>query len=802
MCLDLELVPIEIIRLYGYRFKIEVSFEQSLHVGGSGQRCALWPARGLAIILSVATISTSTTIGLEIFMSRFALAFVLVVVASASAQDNLAAGIAVQFANTPNYRHTAQGGTDAVEMTDGALTSRTDDSLWFDSATVGYSYGGLAQIAVDLGDVKTIGEVGIRLQGGSPQPGITVPVWLDLAVSDDGVMWYRIDGYSAFNDGDFERVGIPADAGQSWVHRLRFTDLEIRARHVGLSFYATGLSVSDEMWVLGSSHPERDVQSVAKDPFPMAMAVALPYFHKPKLWIPTNIVTPVPIGLIGSPEALGREVRVQLDVPQGVELAGGAVGGVKVGDMATETIRHNGRETTRYTLKATPTESTKTWDRVFVRCQWRPGQEGVLRYRVDDGEWFETPMEGIAVQPVTAPTRLCVGLSWWGLGSTAGWPDVVNAYKTLGFNTVPMFSHWTKPDDAASWALLDKLRAEGFEVMNIDSPLHRMVDRHKSNPDIYCQFEDGTHGTHVCPSYRGSAFEDEVRRVATVSGRCRGRYHNWDIELWSWRGPVSSRKCTRCIADKEASGIDDWEQWQQAKGLEMFTALTTAVGDALRANGVSEYDIGMYDLRPGSPYQFTWNFKQLYPQFTSNSQVSTYTPYYSYHLDLIAREVREDRELLPASDQMPWLTPGDAGVFPGRAFKYALLEVFANGSRGVNFWSSRVWDGESLAAYADAIRIVRQVEDVIVDGEPLSGAEASKGVRVSGMQHKTEMFVLVSDYDGDASGHVRVQLPVARPSRVIDLETGNAVADLTPASAAVHITFAGERARAYHVMPR
>ena len=97
MCLDLELVPIEIIRLYGYRFKIEVSFEQSLHVGGSGQRCALWPARGLAIILSVATISTSTTIGLEIFMSRFALAFVLVVVASASAQDNLAAGIAVQF---------------------------------------------------------------------------------------------------------------------------------------------------------------------------------------------------------------------------------------------------------------------------------------------------------------------------------------------------------------------------------------------------------------------------------------------------------------------------------------------------------------------------------------------------------------------------------------------------------------------------------------------------------------------------------------------------------------------------------
>jgi len=210
----------------------------------------------------------------------------------------------------------------------------------------------------------------------------------------------------------------------------------------------------------------------------------------------------------------------------------------------------------------------------------------------------------------------------------------------------------------------------------------------------------------------------------------------------------------------------------------------------------------MYDLRPGNPYQFTWSFPKLYPQFTTNSQVSTYSAYHPYHLDLIAREVREDRELLPKSDQMPWLTPGDAGVFPGRMLKYALLEVFANGSRGVNYWSGRVWDGESLAAYADAIRIVQQVEDVIVDGELLEGAESPEGVRVSGMQHDGEMFVLVSDYDGDASDRVRVKIAVSRPSRVIDLETGRPVANLTPASNTIQVNFAGELARAYHVVPR
>lgn len=35
LCTDPELTPIEIVRLYGYRFKIEVSFKQSLHVVGA-----------------------------------------------------------------------------------------------------------------------------------------------------------------------------------------------------------------------------------------------------------------------------------------------------------------------------------------------------------------------------------------------------------------------------------------------------------------------------------------------------------------------------------------------------------------------------------------------------------------------------------------------------------------------------------------------------------------------------------------------------------------------------------------------
>lgn len=727
--------------------------------------------------------------------------FILVLLAvPAPAQEDLAQGRAVRFANPPAYALTAAGGTDSTDLTDGKLSSRSDDKLWFDNGAVGYSYQQLAQLAVDLGAVKAIDEVAVRVQGGSPQTGVTVPVWLDVLVSEDGGTWRRVAGYSVFQAGDFERAGIPGDEGKAWVHRLRFKDLHTRGRHVGLSFYGAALSVMDEMWVIGGPDVRQRAHPHSGAGFPMAIDGVLPYFHKPTVRFTTNIATPTPIGVIGAPDALGREVRVQLELPQGLKLVGGAIGGVKAEEMAAQTVSAHGGPKTRYAFRTTPSESSSLWGRIYLGGQWRPGRQGALRYRVNDGDWFTQPIEAITVRPVTAPKRLCVGLSWWPINATQAWPGAIKAFRTLGLNTVPMFAHWTAADDPEPWQMLDQFRAGGFWVMNTDSPLHRMQSRHRKDTEIYCRFEDGTHGSKLCPSYRGKHFVAEVERLAAQAQQCKARFHNWDIEIWGWRGPLDSRKCTRCQADKEAAGIEDWAHWQAAKGVEMFTAMAAAVTKALHSEGVTEIDLGMYDLRPGPPYQGTWNFASFYPGHVTNSQVSTYTPYYPYHLELIAGEVRADRARLPKTDQMPWLTPGNAGAFPGRMFKYALLEVFANGSRGVNFWSMRVWDSETLAAYADAIRIVRQVEDVIVDGDLLHGAEASDGVRVSGMQRGGEMFVLVSDYDDDASDPVHVALAVTRPSHAIDLESGRRVAELTPENNTIAVNFAHELARAYHVV--
>jgi hypothetical protein len=186
-----------------------------------------------------------------------------------------------------------------------------------------------------------------------------------------------------------------------------------------------------------------------------------------------------------------------------------------------------------------------------------------------------------------------------------------------------------------------------------------------------------------------------------------------------------------------------------------------------------------------------------------NTQVSTYTPLYPYHLELIGDRVRADRAILPRSDILPWLTPGDAGMFPGDMFRYSLLECYANGARGLNFWGGKLWDTEVLAAYSRAIRNIAPVEDIIVDGELLAGATAEPAARISGMRRGNEMLLLVADYwKPSGAKAIQVTVPVAVESRVVDLDTGRDVALVQPGRNAFTVDLDRQLARVFHVRPK
>jgi len=300
---------------------------------------------------------------------------VFVAAQAATEPENLAAGKPVRFLPPPNYALTARGETDELDLTDGALCARPDNHLWFDAKSVGFSYAGLQQLSVDLGAEVPIGEVAIRLQGGSPQPGISFPVWVDLVASTDGKQYRRVASFSRWNEGDRERFGVPAEEGKGWVHRLTFRDLRLRARHIGLSLYGAGLMVSDELWVLRG--PE-NAAPPAGPPVPFCTEGAQLYFHKPVVFFSTNIATPNPVGFFCS---LPKDapVKVVLDLPSGVRLVAGALGGVPVAETKPEALPGGG---TRYLFSTQAGESGKTWGRLYLTGDWREGQEGELQYRV------------------------------------------------------------------------------------------------------------------------------------------------------------------------------------------------------------------------------------------------------------------------------------------------------------------------------------------------------------------------------------------------------------------------------------
>lgn len=721
-------------------------------------------------------------------------------------QQNIALGKTVTYAPAPNYRLTAAEDTDPTDLTDGVLSDHHRGHLWFQSKCVGWNYGGRANLSLDLGQVEPIREIAIRIQGGSPSVGVCTPVWLAAVVSDDGETWRRVGEYSTFRHDDDETFGVPPYEGEGWVHRFRFSDLNTRGRYVGLSMYGAGLTVADEMYVFRGEHDAAacDVETLPVEAFSTEQPQM--YLHKPYLCFTTNVHTPNPVGLVAPTDFEGEDVTVTLELPPGVELVdGGGFGRGSDEEPAEPLSTIEGQPTDdgwmRYEWSGTATGNTKTWGRLFITGDWEDGREGEMRYRLTYADGTEAPIAAVPLKAIEVPETprpegLTVGLSWYGIGAMMTWPGSIEAFKHLGLNTVTSFVHWmgTPEDQAEQWEFWEQCRDEGFKLLNIDSTFHRMPDVDEK----YCQFEDGTHGSRLCPSYRGEHYQQEIERAARQTAMARPHYFFADVEVWNWRGPVDAEKCVRCQEDFRQSGLETLDEWKLQKGYDMWSDVVEAVRAAVAEADGPEVEFGVYDWVAGHNYQFTWPFDRLYPEYLQSAQPSTYTPLYWYHIMLVGDEARKSRAQLPRADVLPWLSPGDAGTFDGERFRYGLLECFCNGARGMNFWSGRVWDAELLAAYSRTIRNLQPVEEILLNGDLLEGAELRTPGRISGVTADGEMVILVADYRGEAGGPVIVTLPVEGAMTATDLDTGDAL----PVSAAGELVVpleGGVRARVFHV---
>ncbi len=721
---------------------------------------------------------------------------------------NLALGKPVIYLPEPNYPLTARGNSDPLDLTDGRTSARPDRHIWFDAGAVAWSYAGRVNLALDLGTLARIDEVAIRLLGGSPQAGVSFPGWIELLVSTDGEHFVRVAQCSRWRSGDFRRYGVPPETGKAWIHCLRFADLDVVARWVAIRMYTGGLSASDELYVFGK--PLEDPIDTAPPPAQSrgemtGFTVRHPqvYFHKPRIQIATNLPLPTPIGILVPVQERSEAVELVLELPPEVHLVAGSLANASAEQLPNGPA--GGRRRYRFRFRATTT--TKVLGRLYLQAAgWPHGGRGRLRYRFRcrhwQSPWLTVPVEAVLVPRARQPQRLMVGLGWWSIDATMRWPNVLEVWQHLGINTFPIFARWMRAGHAG-WPLVEEARRRGFRILHIDSPFHHLLNRRKDERQIYDQLGDGRTGSRLCISYRGRFYREELELFAQAVARARPDFVSLDIELWSWRGPVDARRCRRCREDFEASGLTSWEEWFVSKGEEIWRDLVTAARDALDRRRIQpRFEIGGYDFRPGTAYQNVWPFDRLYPEWLQSGQVSTYTCLYPYHLALIGDEVRQDRLKLPRSDLLPWITPGDAGTFPGEAFQWALLECYCNGARGVYFWSGRVWDAESLIALNRVVRALAPVERVILEGRPVQGEAQVVGPgRVVGMARGNEMVLLVADYGRASNGSVRLRLRLKHKARVMDLMAARGLLVCSAGEQTVTIELAGDRAKLLWVRP-
>jgi len=95
-------------------------------------------------------------------------------------------------------------------LTDGVL-SELNAIVYGDPRAVRWLRKGIVQIRIDLGEIHSIGEVALRLQGGmAPRPNV-FPDQIEVLVSDDGKTFHRVDDFHFWRVGDRKHFELPQE---------------------------------------------------------------------------------------------------------------------------------------------------------------------------------------------------------------------------------------------------------------------------------------------------------------------------------------------------------------------------------------------------------------------------------------------------------------------------------------------------------------------------------------------------------------------------------------------------------------
>lgn len=656
---------------------------------------------------------------------------------------------------------------DSFDLTDGRLSHRGDDRIWFGKDACGWYFGDpQIYLKMDLGSVQPVDKLVIRCMGGTTG-NFKFPARFNVFVSKDGKTYYPASVLQKLapceaNQSDWKNYYyLPEDAKMPNTRMYPFElAVQADARYIILNIIGeTGSVFTDELVCLkAESKGAAYNQAYQKEgrEIPMEGLVVRPRINE--LAVMQGLPAPQRFIItdMRSGEDRKKSAEIVLELPKGMSVIG--TKGEALDNGVTRYV---------FPIKRANVNATYSSPTLYIAAPEKVSGKAVIYARSGGVDQFKTvlPVKQV-VPPVLKPfKRLHISLSWMGEQDGRSWPGFFEQWGRFGFNTVSLFPrYWTndyyvkKGQEYAEAA-----RKAGFKTIMNDSSFHEMARGKKAGHEIYCQIP-GRPNTMHCPTYRGEHYAKEMDRVRRCVVNSKPDYVFYDIETYHFVRS-SAPVCTRCKEALARTGKDlDTHLFTQGKG--MMADLKKAIAQGAREAGIPMPVIGSYNRQPLYPVYGVELWNDTYPSSLDMAQPSLYV---SGRAVDVHKNIRGNHKLLGNKKLVPWLTTGCYGEFESYKVEQMVLEALMNGACGVTYFGFSEFTDSPLDFYyhAKALAAVKDYEDLIYEGVVTEITGSNKDMFYSMLVRGDEALLLVGNYN-NSTPETTVELPF-QPGIIKDL---------------------------------
>ena len=707
--------------------------------------------------------------------------------------ENLALNKPVRFATKPDYWTTLKGGTDGKDLTDGRICGGDGESEvlmfhpqavgWFKSATHGIN------LLIDLGAVRSVEKVVIRVYGGARMPNQILPSRLEALVSVNGTHFYRTAALTKLMPGekdqaDWEHSYYVPEQGEPFSYPFELT-VKTEARFVGLRL--TGHSdfvFSDEVAVIaGADSPKDDLYTEDnRTPFFLSGLVFRP--QKNVMYISTNINTPhffiasdLRGGSSGEAVKAANDTRWVIEMPREVELIS-----CPWGTPIVEATEEDGRPRSRFVFGRQPSGRSAFYFQVAKGKALPEDAYAVFYGLASDCEpnRVRVPVNPLVIPEVPRLEALHTSLAWTMIDEQMSYPGFFKAWRHLGFNTVSTFPrYWTEPGPGY-WhgqvtedrkAFLREARSLGFKVLHNESPFRPLHGKRTRYPEVLSRLPDGKTGD-MCPSYRGRYYGEEVQRIGECFEMTNADFVFYDIELW-YNGVREAANCLRCQEACAKSG-KAMDAFLYEQGTEMFRHYKEEIQKRCAAMGRESMPvIGSYNHHAVHPtHHGIIDFWQAYPRYIDQAQPSLYVRGSAL---AVHESIKGNYQLTKSKNILPWLTTGCYGEFASEKIEPMIYEALLNGSAGITYYAFQHFDTPlDFYYHAKALATIARYQAFIVKALPYAIDPGHTALTPSALvdRDKKRLMILLGNYGSPRDITTTITLPFESTASVRDLLQG------------------------------